>query len=91
MRLQLIRSATLILEYAGHRVLIDPDFAYKHARESLAGHLLNPVVNLPLTVSQIFEDVGLVIVTHLHRDSCRTSGRPRRRGSSGARNPCSVV
>ncbi len=32
MRLQFIRNATLILEYAGHRLLIDPDFAPKHAR-----------------------------------------------------------
>jgi L-ascorbate metabolism protein UlaG (beta-lactamase superfamily) len=68
MRLQLVRSATLILEYAGHQALIDPDFAAKHARESLAGRSLNPMVDLPISVEQILEGVELVIVSHLHRD-----------------------
>jgi L-ascorbate metabolism protein UlaG (beta-lactamase superfamily) len=64
MRLQLIRSATLILEYAGHRILIDPDFALKYTRESLAGRSLNPMMDLPLPVEQILEGVELVIALH---------------------------
>jgi L-ascorbate metabolism protein UlaG (beta-lactamase superfamily) len=68
MRLQLIRSATLILKYAGHHVLIDPDFAPKHARESMAGRSPNPMGDLPIPVAQILEGVELVIVSHLHRD-----------------------
>lgn len=68
MQLCLIRNATLLLEYAGHRLLLDPDFGPKHSRASFTGKSANPTVDLPLTVENILEGLGLVLVSHLHQD-----------------------
>jgi L-ascorbate metabolism protein UlaG (beta-lactamase superfamily) len=68
MNLQLIRNATLILDYAGRRILIDPYFAPKHSRESFTGASPNPLVDLPLPPEQILQGIELVIVSHLHSD-----------------------
>jgi L-ascorbate metabolism protein UlaG (beta-lactamase superfamily) len=68
MNLQLIRNATLILDYAGRRILIDPYFAPKHSRESFTGSSRNPLVDLPLPPEQILEGIEMVIVSHLHSD-----------------------
>ena len=68
MRLQLIRNATLKLDYAGRTVLIDPYFAPKHSLPSLAGRSLNPIVELPVDIADIIDNVELVIVSHLHKD-----------------------
>lgn len=71
MNLTQIRNATLILEYAGKRFLIDPMLAAKGAYPGFAGtlnaHLRNPLVELPLPIAQIV-DVDAVIVTHTHPD-----------------------
>jgi L-ascorbate metabolism protein UlaG (beta-lactamase superfamily) len=68
MQLQLIRNATMVLSYAGRRVLTDPYFAARHSHESFAGKSPNPLVALPIPPDQIMEGVGLVIVSHLHSD-----------------------
>jgi L-ascorbate metabolism protein UlaG (beta-lactamase superfamily) len=68
MQLQLIRSATLRLTYAGRQILIDPDFAPQHSRPPLAGVSPNPMVELPLSIEAILNGVELVLVSHLHRD-----------------------
>lgn len=68
MNLQLIRSATLRLNYGGKTILIDPDFGSKESRNSLAGKAKNPMVDLPMPIEQILEGVELVIVSHLHQD-----------------------
>lgn len=68
MQLQLIRNATLRVNYAGHTFLIDPYLGDKHVYDSLAGHSRNPTVDLPLTVDEILKDIEMVIVSHLHRD-----------------------
>jgi L-ascorbate metabolism protein UlaG (beta-lactamase superfamily) len=70
MKLQLIRNATLLLDYAGHHILIDPFFAPKQSRPSYVGKgdNINPMTDLPLTPEQILEGVELVIVSHLHSD-----------------------
>ncbi len=68
MRLQLIRNATLRLEYAGHLLLIDPYFAPRHSRPSYTGKSPNPLVELPLPPERILEGVELVVVSHLHSD-----------------------
>jgi L-ascorbate metabolism protein UlaG (beta-lactamase superfamily) len=68
MRLQLIRNATLILHYAGQRILIDPDLAARHARPSFTGRSANPMVDLPVSVEVIAADLTLILVSHLHRD-----------------------
>jgi len=66
--IQLVRNATLILEYAGHKILVDPMLSPKGAIESWAGIAKNPTVDLKLPVSAITEGVELVLVSHTHAD-----------------------
>lgn len=68
MKLQLIRNATLKLDYAGRTVLIDPYLAPKHSLPSFTGRSPNPMVELPVAIDDILEGVELVIVSHLHDD-----------------------
>ncbi|MBE0691385.1 MAG: MBL fold metallo-hydrolase, partial [Anaerolineae bacterium] len=42
MIIQLVRNATLRLDYAGQRILIDPYFADKHTLPSFTGLSPNP-------------------------------------------------
>jgi L-ascorbate metabolism protein UlaG (beta-lactamase superfamily) len=71
MQLTQIRNATLRLEYAGVRFLIDPMFADKDAWPGFAGsaraHLRNPLVPLPVSIDELL-DVDIIIVTHTHQD-----------------------
>jgi L-ascorbate metabolism protein UlaG (beta-lactamase superfamily) len=71
MKVTQIRNATLRLEYGGSTFLIDPMLAEKGAYPGFPGtvnsHLLNPLVELPLPLSEI-TDVDAVIVTHTHPD-----------------------
>jgi L-ascorbate metabolism protein UlaG (beta-lactamase superfamily) len=70
-KIKQIRNATLVIEYAGKRFLIDPMLAEKGAYPGFEGtpnsHLSNPLVDLPVPVSEIL-DVDAVIVTHTHLD-----------------------
>ncbi len=68
MILQLIRNATLRLEYAGQHILIDPYLADKHTLPSYAGISPNPRAGLTLLPAQILDGVQTVIVSHLHTD-----------------------
>lgn len=68
MKMQLLRNATLKLDYAGLTILIDPDFAPKHSRPSFTGKSPNPMTDLPVSTDAIVEGVELVIVSHLHAD-----------------------
>lgn len=71
MKLTQIRNATLTLEYAGKRFLIDPILADKEAWPGFPGtarsHLRNPRVALPVTIDELL-NVDAVIVTHTHLD-----------------------
>ncbi len=71
MQLTQIRNATLKLDYAGVRFLIDPMLADKEAWPGFAGtaraHLRNPLVALPVAVDELL-DVDVIIVTHTHQD-----------------------
>jgi L-ascorbate metabolism protein UlaG (beta-lactamase superfamily) len=71
MYVQQIRNATLVIEYAGKRFLVDPLLAEQGAYPGFAGtansHLANPLVGLPLPMDQLL-DVDAVVVTHLHAD-----------------------
>lgn len=71
MRFTQIRSATLIIEFAGHRFLIDPMLAEKDAYPGFPGtvnqHIRFPTAPLPVPVEQLFE-VDAVIATHIHPD-----------------------
>ena len=65
---QLIRNATLVVNYAGKRILVDPMFFPKGAFDPLAGKARNPMVDLPLAVEEIINGVDMVLVTHTHPD-----------------------
>ena len=68
MQIQLIRSATLRIDYAGHTFVIDPDFAPKHTRPSFTGKSPNPMVDLPCAPLEVIAGIEMVIVSHLHAD-----------------------
>jgi L-ascorbate metabolism protein UlaG (beta-lactamase superfamily) len=68
MQIQLVRSATLRIEYAQHTLLIDPYLAAKHTRPSFAGKSPNPLVDLPCPPLEVIAGIEMVIVSHLHSD-----------------------
>jgi L-ascorbate metabolism protein UlaG (beta-lactamase superfamily) len=68
MNLQLIRSATLRLEYAGRRILIDPYLAAKFSRPSFTGKSPNPMIDLPFSPQEVISNIDAIIVSHLHSD-----------------------
>lgn len=66
--IQLVRNATLVIDYAGKKILVDPMLSPKGAIDSWAGIQKNPTVELTMPVEDIVKDVDLVIVTHTHED-----------------------
>lgn len=68
MNLQLIRSATLRISYAGHLFIIDPCLGAQYAYEPLVGKSRNPMADLPYPAEEVIEGAEMVIVSHLHRD-----------------------
>src|SRR4030042_847814 len=70
MKIKFIRHATLLVEYAGKQILVDPLFADKGAYAGLPtrGNAdRNPTVDLPVPREEI-ERPDLILVTHLHFD-----------------------
>jgi len=70
-KLTLVRSATLLLETSGKRILVDPMLDDAGARppiENTPNQVRNPLVPLPLPAERVVEGVTGVIVTHLHKD-----------------------
>ncbi len=77
MRLTLVRSATVILELAGRRILVDPMLDDAGARPPIAGtrnQVPNPTVPLPFPAEEAVRGLDAVIVTHRHRDHLDTRG-----------------
>lgn len=71
MRLTLVRSATVIVEIAGKRILVDPmldDVGVRPAIENTRNPVANPTVPLPFPAEDVVRDLDAVIVTHRHRD-----------------------
>jgi L-ascorbate metabolism protein UlaG (beta-lactamase superfamily) len=72
MKINQIRNATIIVEYANKKFLIDPMLAEKGTYlpfpNSARQDQNNPLVSLPTSVENIIEDIDAVIVTHLHLD-----------------------
>ena len=66
-----IRSATVKVDFAGKKFLIDPMLSDKGTYPGFPGsvnsHLMWPTVELPVPVSDLL-DVDAVILTHLHPD-----------------------
>lgn len=72
MKIQHIRNATLVVEYAGKKFLIDPMLSdkstYPPFPNSARQEQKNPLVELPTSIEDIINNVDAVIVTHLHYD-----------------------
>lgn len=72
MNIQQIRNATLVVNYAGKKFLIDPFLAekgtYPPFPNSLRQDENNPLTELPISIDEIIHNVDAVIVTHLHLD-----------------------
>lgn len=79
-RIWLVRSATLMVEYGGKRFLVDPMLDPAKARPAVANtpnDLRNPLVELPANADALLADIDALIVTHLHQDHFDTSARSR--------------
>src|SRR5687768_2948950 len=72
MKITQIRNATIVVEYANKKFLIDPMLAEKGTYPSFPGTIRqdqnNPSVSLPTSADDIISGVDAVIVTHLHLD-----------------------
>jgi L-ascorbate metabolism protein UlaG (beta-lactamase superfamily) len=71
MRLRLIRHATLLVELAGRRLLIDPMLDPAGARPPVQGSgndRRNPLCELPEPAEVVVSGLDGVLVTHLHAD-----------------------
>ena len=70
MDIKQIRNATLVIQYAGKKLLIDPMLAakgtYPPFPNSLRQDQNNPLISLPISIDNIIADLDAVIVTHLH-------------------------
>lgn len=69
MDIQLIRNATLKLNYAGKTILVDPMLCSKETFEPFVkGLKRNPTVNLNISINEIINNIDSVLVTHSHPD-----------------------
>ena len=73
MKIQQIRNATLIVEYAGSKILIDPMLSDKGTLPAFIPaknwtFKKNPLNDLPYAKEEIIKDVDFVFVSHLHPD-----------------------
>jgi L-ascorbate metabolism protein UlaG (beta-lactamase superfamily) len=70
-RLRLVRHATLIVQYAGKTLLVDPLFADAETLPPInrtANQRRNPLVPLPAPASSLIAGIDAVLVTHTHSD-----------------------
>lgn len=71
MKITLVRSATLLLEVAGRRILVDPMLDPAGARppiEQTSNPVRNPTVELPYPAEDVVAGLDAVLVTHCHKD-----------------------
>lgn len=68
MQIQLIRCATLRMNYANHQFVIDPYLAAKHTMPSSAGISPNPLVDLPCAPQEALAGIEMAMISHLHDD-----------------------
>ncbi len=71
MILTLIRHATLVLEYGGKRLLVDPMLGEQGSAppiENSPNQRPNPLVPLPVPAPELVANVDAVLVTHMHAD-----------------------
>ena len=67
-QIQLIRNVTIVIDYNGKKILLDPMFSPKGAIGSWAGEIETPTVDLPMPIDEITKDIDMVLVTHTHAD-----------------------
>jgi L-ascorbate metabolism protein UlaG (beta-lactamase superfamily) len=70
-RLTLVRNATLVVELADRRILVDPMLDDVGARPPIEGTrnpIANPTAPLPFPAEDVVRGVDAVFVTHRHRD-----------------------
>ncbi|HET6683300.1 MAG TPA: MBL fold metallo-hydrolase [Gaiella sp.] len=71
MKLTLVRNATVLVEVAGRRILVDPMLDPAGAREPIentANPVRNPTVELPFAAETVVEGLDAILVTHCHKD-----------------------
>jgi L-ascorbate metabolism protein UlaG (beta-lactamase superfamily) len=72
MNIHQIRNATIVVEYAGKKFLIDPMLAKKGTYPPFPNaprqDQNNPLIDLPTSIDNIINGIDAVIVTHLHYD-----------------------
>jgi L-ascorbate metabolism protein UlaG (beta-lactamase superfamily) len=76
-QLTLVRNATVVLDLAGKRILVDPMLDDAGARPPIEGtvpQVPNPTVPLPFPTEEVIRGLDAVIVTHRHRDHLDTRG-----------------
>jgi L-ascorbate metabolism protein UlaG (beta-lactamase superfamily) len=69
--LTLIRHATLVVEYAGSRLLVDPMLGEPGSAPPVPdtpNQRPNPLVPLPVPAPELVSNVDALLVTHLHKD-----------------------
>jgi L-ascorbate metabolism protein UlaG (beta-lactamase superfamily) len=68
--IQLIRNASLKLNYAGKTILVDPMISAKESFMSFvqSDKNLNPVIDLPISAEDVIGGVDAVLLTHAHPD-----------------------
>ncbi|MCJ7733304.1 MAG: MBL fold metallo-hydrolase [Anaerolineales bacterium] len=67
-QIQIIRNATLRINYGGKWILTDPYLAVKHSMPSYKGISPNPLVDLPVSENEIIEGIEMVMISHMHSD-----------------------
>lgn len=71
MDVRLVRNATIKVDYAGKRFLVDPVLAAKGSFRAFGTNirpeLKNPIVDLTMPIDEII-DVDAVVITHMHLD-----------------------
>lgn len=74
MKIQQIRNATIIVEYAGKKILVDPMLSDMGALPTVPipaktwNFKRNPLCDLPLSKAEIVKDIDFVFLSHLHFD-----------------------
>ena len=68
MKIQLIRNATVKIEFGGKTWLVDPFLGDMNSLPPFAGKSANPIVPLPDSIPEILNGVDYILVTHLHPD-----------------------
>jgi len=69
MKIQLIRNATLKLNYAGKTILVDPMLCAKETfKPFVKGLKRNPTVDLNIPINEVIINIDSVLVTHSHPD-----------------------